>query len=80
MKNEKNISDGKTAKRFRTISLIWLGLFVIRWFTPTVEVDLCGHATLAAPFVLFNIHHYPHAVHRGRVSSDTRAERHTCNS
>ena len=26
----------------------------IRWFTPTVEVDLCGHATLAAAFVLFN--------------------------
>jgi PhzF family phenazine biosynthesis protein len=25
----------------------------IRWFTPTVEVDLCGHATLAAAFVLF---------------------------
>jgi PhzF family phenazine biosynthesis protein len=36
--------------------------FEIRWFTPTVEVDLCGHATLAAAFVLFNIHHYPHAV------------------
>ncbi len=28
--------------------------FLIRWFTPTVEVDLCGHATLAAAFVLFN--------------------------
>jgi PhzF family phenazine biosynthesis protein len=26
----------------------------IRWFTPTVEVDLCGHATLAAAHVLFN--------------------------
>ncbi len=26
----------------------------IRWFTPTVEVDLCGHATLAAAWVLFN--------------------------
>lgn len=26
----------------------------LRWFTPTVEVDLCGHATLAAAFVLFN--------------------------
>lgn len=26
----------------------------IRWFTPTIEVDLCGHATLAAAFVLFN--------------------------
>ena len=26
----------------------------IRWFTPTTEVDLCGHATLAAAHVLFN--------------------------
>ena len=24
----------------------------LRWFTPTAEVDLCGHATLAAAFVL----------------------------
>ena len=32
--------------------------FEIRWFTPTIEVDLCGHATLAAAFVLFNIHNY----------------------
>ncbi len=29
-------------------------IYEIRWFTPTVEVDLCGHATLAAAFVLFN--------------------------
>eukprot|EP00240_Pyramimonas_obovata_P013761 CAMPEP_0118940140 /NCGR_PEP_ID=MMETSP1169-20130426/30688_1 /TAXON_ID=36882 /ORGANISM="Pyramimonas obovata, Strain CCMP722" /LENGTH=226 /DNA_ID=CAMNT_0006884549 /DNA_START=70 /DNA_END=746 /DNA_ORIENTATION=+ len=26
----------------------------LRWFTPTTEVDLCGHATLAAAKVLFN--------------------------
>jgi len=26
----------------------------IRWFTPAVEVDLCGHATLAAAHVLFH--------------------------
>ena len=26
--------------------------FEIRWFTPTIEVDLCGHATLAAAHVL----------------------------
>jgi PhzF family phenazine biosynthesis protein len=26
----------------------------IRWFTPTVEVNLCGHATLAASHVIFN--------------------------
>jgi PhzF family phenazine biosynthesis protein len=28
------------------------GGFHLRWFTPTVEVDLCGHATLATAFVL----------------------------
>lgn len=27
--------------------------FGLRWFTPTVEVDLCGHATLAAAHVLW---------------------------
>jgi PhzF family phenazine biosynthesis protein len=27
--------------------------FDLRWFTPTVEVDLCGHATLAAAHVLW---------------------------
>jgi PhzF family phenazine biosynthesis protein len=26
----------------------------IRWFSPTCEVDLCGHATLASAFVYFN--------------------------
>lgn len=34
--------------------------YQLRWFTPTTEVDLCGHATLAAAFVLFN-----HEGHRG---------------
>ncbi len=34
--------------------------FEIRWFTPTTEVDLCGHATLATAFVLFDIHNYPY--------------------
>ena len=29
------------------------GQFKIRWFTPKTEVDLCGHATLASAFVLF---------------------------
>lgn len=28
----------------------------IRWFTPRVEVPLCGHATLAAAHILFDIH------------------------
>ena len=29
--------------------------YQIRWFTPTIEVDLCGHATLAAAYVLFHL-------------------------
>lgn len=33
--------------------------YEIRWFTPEVEVDLCGHATLATAHVLFNHLGYP---------------------
>ena len=29
------------------------GLYDLRWFTPTVEVPLCGHATLASAWVIF---------------------------
>jgi PhzF family phenazine biosynthesis protein len=29
--------------------------YEIRWFTPEVEINLCGHATLASAYVLFNI-------------------------
>ena len=36
--------------------------FDLRWFTPAVEVDLCGHATLATAFVLFE---------QGLVDGDT---------
>lgn len=32
--------------------------FDIRWFTPAVEVDLCGHATLAAASVLYDFEKY----------------------
>ena len=34
------------------------GEFYIRWFTPKSEVDLCGHATLATAFVLFEFENY----------------------
>ncbi|MDZ7314864.1 MAG: PhzF family phenazine biosynthesis protein [candidate division KSB1 bacterium] len=42
--------------------------FHLRWFTPTTEVDLCGHATLAAAHVLFEI---------GRLSTGSEAHFHT---
>ena len=32
-------------------------VYELRWFTPEIEVDLCGHATLATAFVLFHFYH-----------------------
>lgn len=32
--------------------------FDIKWFTPTCEIDLCGHATLAAAHILFTEMNY----------------------
>ena len=29
------------------------GYYDLRWFTPSMEIDLCGHATMASAFVLF---------------------------
>jgi predicted PhzF superfamily epimerase YddE/YHI9 len=41
----------------------------LRWFTPTVEVDLCGHATLAAGWLVLN----RLAFERGEVRFATRS-------
>lgn len=41
--------------------------YEMRWFTPLTEIDLCGHATLAAAHVIF---HYLN-IHRDRVDFDT---------
>ena len=41
--------------------------FDLRWFTPTVEVDLCGHATLATAFIL------AHQGHAGPCRFHTRS-------
>jgi PhzF family phenazine biosynthesis protein len=30
------------------------GAYDLRWFTPNSEVDLCGHATLASAWIIFN--------------------------
>ena len=35
--------------------------YELRWFTPQVEADLCGHATLASAHVLFEHLDYPAA-------------------
>lgn len=43
--------------------------FDLRWFTPTVEVDLCGHATLASAHVLFDHMNYGKDVVRFMTKS-----------
>jgi predicted PhzF superfamily epimerase YddE/YHI9 len=44
------------------------GDFGLRWFTPTVEVQLCGHATLASAHALWEM---------GRLARDASARFHT---
>lgn len=44
--NEMNLSE--------TAFVVAGAPFQLRWFTPTVEVDLCGHATLASSHVLWS--------------------------
>ncbi len=46
--------------------------FELRWFTPETEVDLCGHATLAAAYVLYN--HYGYLENTIRFNSPRSGE------
>jgi PhzF family phenazine biosynthesis protein len=54
--------------------------YEIRWFTPAMEVELCGHATLATAHVLFNHMDHPgerilfDTVHSGRLIVKRRGE------
>ena len=54
--------------------------FDLRWFTPAVEVDLCGHATLASAHVLWEEGHLPpdapavFHTRSGRLSAELRGE------
>ncbi|MDE0355356.1 MAG: PhzF family phenazine biosynthesis protein [Deltaproteobacteria bacterium] len=54
--------------------------FDLRWFTPAVEVDLCGHATLATAHVLWEEGHLPQGepavfhTRSGRLSAELRGE------
>jgi PhzF family phenazine biosynthesis protein len=43
--------------------------FDLRWFSPTVEIDLCGHATLASAHVLFRHLGYREAAIRFQTRS-----------
>ncbi|MGO9922376.1 MAG: PhzF family phenazine biosynthesis protein [Isosphaeraceae bacterium] len=51
---EMNLSETAFVRRLEAGSK-----FSLRWFTPSVEVDLCGHATLATAHVLWEDGHLP---------------------
>jgi len=54
--------------------------YEIRWFTPEMEVELCGHATLATAHVLFEHLHHPgericfESIHSGRLTVKRNGE------
>lgn len=49
---EMNLSE--TAFVIMSKEAMGSGIFELRWFTPQVEVPLCGHATLATAWILFS--------------------------
>ena len=65
--NENNLSETAFAVPAK-------GCYEIRWFTPEMEVELCGHATLATAHVLFNHLSYEgdlicfDTIHSGRLT------------
>lgn len=53
--------------------------YELRWFTPEVEIDLCGHATLASAYVVFQFLDFPKtevafATKSGRLTVEKRAD------
>ncbi len=69
---EMNLSETAFLVRRET------GEFDLRWFTPAIEVDLCGHATLASAHVLWEERHLPQDAtavfhtRSGRLSAELR--------
>src|SRR5438445_6121448 len=55
-------------------------LYHLRWFTPAIEVDLCGHATVASAHVLWEDGHLPKGqqarfhTRSGLLTADQRGE------
>lgn len=45
------------------------GNYELKWFTPTIEVDLCGHATLASAFILFEYYDQDKTVLQFKTAS-----------
>lgn len=51
---ENNLSETAFAVKEKESGPNGSSLYHLRWLTPVAEVDLCGHATLATSYVIFN--------------------------
>lgn len=48
------------------------GTYLLRWFTPELEIDLCGHATLASAHILFTeLGHSHDTIHFNTMTAGT---------
>ena len=57
MKNiakEMNLAETAFVKPLENKNISDCELFSLRWFTPKLEVDLCGHGTIATSKILFD--------------------------
>jgi len=69
--NENNFAETAFLVRDHSGDSDW----ELRWFTPTDEIRLCGHATLASGHVLLGLNST-----RDSIRFRTRSEEHTSNS
>lgn len=66
---EMNLAETAFAEKTGT------GTYNLRWFTPTTEVDLCGHATLATAHILWELDYEDDAM---PIVFETRSGKLTC--
>ncbi len=71
---EREIAGGSNSENVVTIARAKAGgsaLVRFRWFTPSCEVDMCGHATIAGLHTLVESGRVAHAGHEAHAESET---------
>ncbi|MFO7881965.1 MAG: PhzF family phenazine biosynthesis protein [Kosmotogaceae bacterium] len=66
--NEMNLSETAFVVSEKGKDFSSSKIFNLRWFTPKTEVPMCGHATLATSWILFNEFNY-----KGKITFTTKS-------
>jgi len=67
-----NIASENNLSETAFIKKITNNCYEIRWFSPLCEIDFCGHATLAAAFVLFEYYLNKAELDEGEIKFNTK--------